>query len=244
MSEVEVNVGLELFKQLHSEGADKNTIIRRLADDVLEGDITAAVREYNKHARALGLILSAKERTIKVNELLNSWIEDEDLDLTDDDVRQSLVDRIVDEFDIMRPTASQHVREYAVEAGIELPTINRTPFADILKFITEQRDEGIERKDTCKAMSEKFGITEDSADSAYSRAMKELGLSASRGAKCDIGVLVAAVREARAEFPGDKASAVAKVAEVTGYSIATTKQWFNMIPFAEAWTAAVAAESN
>lgn len=229
----ESNPTLDLFKRLHDEGADKNAIIRALADELLKGDITAAVREYNKNARTLGLVLSAKDRAIKANELLASWVEDEDLDLSDDDVRQQLTDRIVEEFDIMRPTASQHVRDFATASGVELPTINRTPFADVLAFITAQRDEGVERKATCKAIAEKFGITEDSADSAYSRALKELGLTASRGVRCDISVLVAAIRENENVQP--KAQAIQNVSDATGYSIATTKQWFSMIPFAKAW---------
>lgn len=222
MSEVNLQ---EIFDATISQG--KNATIMALANAGL--DVTVAVREYNKLAREAGLILSAKERAEKVIERLDT----DKPDLTHTDTRGEYAELFADEFDISQATAMQHIRDYCELRGIELPTLQRTPFKEVIAFIQSARDNGEERAETVKRIAETFGMAENSAASAYSNAMRELGLSTGRaGPKVDIATLVAAIREVKG-LP--KVEGIKTVCEQTGYSEATMKQTFSFIPFAEEW---------
>lgn len=225
---IETNLN-DLFVSALDENLNKNDTILLLVN---KGnlDVTSAVRMYTKLAREHGVLLSAKDRTIKINEFLSETDED----LADADVRSALAEQLADEYEISSATAHQHIRDFCENNGVELPTIQRTPFTDIVAFVQDDREAGVERAETIKKLSEQFNLGINSAASAYSRVMKELGLSSARGgAKCEVAVLVAAIRANRSK---PKAEAVKAVIAATGYSEATTKAFFNQIPFAEEWS--------
>lgn len=217
----------EIFEAALEEDLSKNEIIERLYK---EGniDITLAVREYTKLAREAGIVLTSKERREKINETLEGYVDS----LADSEVRSSLAEQFSSEYDIAIPTAAQHIRDFCEEKGIELPTVQRTPFKDIIAFVQKARDEGEERADTVKRMAEQFNFTENSAASAYSKVLKELGLSQTSAVKVSLKELVHVIR---ANLNKPKADAIKIVSEATGYSETTTKQFFSQIPFAKEW---------
>jgi hypothetical protein len=205
----------------------KNGTILALANAGL--DVTVAVREYNKMAREAGLILGAKERAERVIARLDA----DQPDLVVADTRAEYAEQFADEFDISPATAMQHIRDYCELRNIVLPTLQRTPFKEVIAFIQTARDNGEERAETVKRIAETFGMAENSAASAYSNALRELGLTTGRaGPKVGVADLVMAIRSVK-DLP--KAEAIKSVCDATGYSEATMKQTFSFIPFAEEW---------
>lgn len=193
-------------------------------------NIMQAVREYNKLAKDAGLILGAKERTEKVNEILNSF--DEAM-LQDNESRKEIIERIADEFDVSTVTAYQHVKKYCEENDIELPTVQRTSLEDMVAFVKDKLDEKMERSEVVKALQDEMGYTANSAASAFSRATRELGLSTGRaGPKADISDVVAFMRENRA-LP--RKAAVAKMVEELGYAESTANAFYTYQSMAEEW---------
>ena len=216
----------EIFTTASDEGKDKNGIIMAL---VTEGglDVTVAVREYTKLAREAGLVLSPKERTDKINAQLDDW----DGEWTDSTARKDLAESLADEYEISPATAMAHIKKYAEEHDIELPTVQRTSAEDMVAFVSECHEDGDDRATIVEKLQDEFGYTANSAASAYSRATRELGIATGRsGPKADISAVVTFIRE-NANLP--KKDAVAKMVEELGYAESTAATFFTYLNFAK-----------
>ena len=216
----------EIFKQAVDQGKNKNEIILLLMAEH-GGDITLAFREYGKLARENGLIMAPKARSEKVNEILATWAGD----WSDSEQRADIAQKIADQFDISVATATQHLRDYAEKNNIEVPVNQRTSLEDLVKFVQADIAAGIERSITTEKLANEFGYTPNSAASAYSRVLAELGQTSARQ-RMPVAELVAIVKK----YIGlDKKEAAAKIAEESGYSEATSAQFLTYVPFAEEW---------
>lgn len=232
MSE-DTNVVETIFQELVAEGKDKNAIIMELA--VRCGiDVTTSVREYQRLAKTHGLILSSKDRALQIDLLLA------DVDVTDAAIRRQMVETISDKFDVSEATAMQHVRSYAEANAIELPSSARTPLADLIAFVKARLDEGKTRADTTTDLVTEFGYSENSANSAYSRVLKELGLTTGRsGVTYPLDQLVALIR-ANETLP--KKALLAKICEEAGYAESTANSFLIYLNFAREYAKQVVAE--
>jgi transposase len=213
-----------IFTEAREAGLDKNKTIMKM---VMEGDIdvTSAVREYQRLARETGLILGAKERTIQVDTMLD------ECDLTDANVRREMIIRIADKFDVSEATAAAHIRTYAEKKDIELPQAQRTSLEDMVQFVKEKLDEGMERSKVVEELQNEMGYTANSAASAYSRATRELGISTGRaGATVPIDVLVNVVR---ANKNAGRKQLTKVIHEQCGYAEATSGAFVTYLNFAQ-----------
>ena len=219
-----------IFDNCVEQGMDKNATIMALAQ---EGglDITKAVREYNSLARDAGLIMSTKERNEKINEFL-SEVDPEDIQEAES--RKELVNQIADDYDLSTASAAQHIKKFAEANEIELPTVQRTSLEDMVQFVKEQLDAGLERADVVAALQEEMGYTANSAASAYSRATRELGLSSGgSGAKAPIDEVVKFIRD-NLELP--RKQAVIKMCEEFGYAESTANSFYIYLNFAQEYS--------
>jgi len=216
----------ELFQAALEADLDKNATIMKLAT---EGgvDITQAVREYQKLARGAGITLGAKERTKKVDEML------EDADLTDSDVRKEMLTLIADTFDVSEATAGAHIRKYAEEAGVELPSQNRNSLVDMVKFVSELIGADKSRTEVVEALQNEMGYTANSAAAAYSRATRELGISTGRvGNSVPLSELVSYIRE---NITMQRKDLVQAMHNDLGYAESTANAFLTYVNFAKEW---------
>jgi hypothetical protein len=214
----------EVFDRLVAENQDKNAIIMTLANEC-GIDVTSAVREYQRMAKAGGLILNNKDRTLQIDLMLA------DVDITDPNVRRSMVETISDKFDIGEATAMQHIRTYAEANSVELPSSTRTPFVDLVAFVKERIDQEKPRAEIVTDMIAEFGYSENSAASAYSRVLKELGLSTGRaGNTFPLADLVTLIR-ANEHLP--KKTLITKICEEAGYAESTANSFLIYLNFAK-----------
>jgi transposase len=223
-----------IFNEARDEhNGDKDQIILAL---VQKGGITVtqAVREYQKLAKDAGIILGAKERTEKVNEMLA------DEDLADAEVRKELIQKIQEDFDVSAATAGAHIRKYAEDTGIELPSQQRHSLEDMVKFVEELHSAGKSRSDIVDALQEEMGYTANSAASAYSRATRELGISTGRvGATVPLEETVAFLR---ANQSMSRKALAEKMSEELGYAESTAGSFITYINMAKQWAAQELAE--
>lgn len=215
-----------VFNAAVEEGLDKNAIILKL---ITEGgmDVTTAVREYQKMAKASGIVLSTKERVAKVADMLDG------IDITDPKARSEMMTRIADEFDVSEATAAADIRRYAESNGIDLPTAHRNSLEDMVAFVKELLDAGKERGEVVEALQNEMGYSANSAASSYSRALKELGMSSSRsGTTVPLPELVSYIRE-RQTMPRKELSQA--IAKDLGYSEVTAYAFLTYLNFAREW---------
>lgn len=215
-----------LFNDCQSRDLDKNSTIMELAT---RGglDVTQAVREYQKFAKNAGIVLGTKERTEKVNAMLA------DADLTNADVRKEMLTHIADTFDVSEATAGAHIRKYAEEAGIELPSQNRNSLEDMVKFVEELISADKSRAEVVEALQNEMGYTANSAASAYSRATRELGISTGRvGTSVPLSELVTYVRENQTMARKDLVQAMHND---LGYAESTANSFLTYVNFAKEW---------
>jgi hypothetical protein len=219
-----------LFQELYAQGKDKNAIIIAIAN-LLANNVTAAVREYTRIVREQGLVMAPKERAEKL-EVAFAMLE---IDWQDSDTRAALALTVADEYDISVPTATQHIRDYCEAHGIEIPSVQRTSFDDLKAFVLKDRDAGAERAETIKKLVSEFGYTDNSAASAYSRVLREAGVTTARASsKVDLSTLVTLMRK---NLSKGKKTAINIVAAETGYSKITMAAFFNYVPLAQEWHA-------
>jgi hypothetical protein len=213
-----------IFTAAREAGLDKNQTIMKM---VTEGgcDVTQAVRDYQKLARETGMVLGAKERSVQVDTMLD------EVDVTDPNVRRELIIRIADKFDVSEATAAAHIRTYAEAKDIELPASQRTSLEDMVAFVKEKLDEGMERAKVVEELQNEMGYTANSAASAYSRATRELGISTGRqGATVPIDQLVKVVRDNK--HVGRK-QLTKLIHEQCGYAEATSGAFVTYLNFAQ-----------
>ena len=216
----------ELFDAAVAEELDKDNTILKLAS---EGgvSITQAIRAYQSMAKEVGIILGAKERTEQVNQLLT------DVDLSEPDVRREMIQQIADEFDVSTATAGAHIRKYAEEQGIELPSQQRHSLEDMVKFVEELHSADKSRADIVDALQEEMGYTANSAASAYSRATRELGISTGRvGNTVPLDQLVSFLRE---NDGMSRKALVTKMSEELGYAESTANSFLTYVNMAKEW---------
>lgn len=217
----------ELFDASIEEGKDKNATIMTLATD--GGiDITKAVREYNRLAREAGLILSVKERNEKITEMLNEVDTD---DLADSTKRREIIEQIAEDYDLSTASATAHVKKFCETADIELPSINRNTLEDLLSFVKEGLDAGKERAEIIEGLQVEMGYTANSANSAWSRATRELGISTGNsGARVALEDTVAFIRK-NEDLP--RSEAVELMVEELGYAKSTANSFYTYLNFAK-----------
>lgn len=226
----EANSIVAIFERLLSEGKDKNQIILGL---VSEGslDVTTAVREYNSLAKRFGLVMDSKERTAKINEFLAQ--QDPNL-ITNSETRRELCEQLQIDYDLSYATAYQHIRKYCESAGIELPSATRNSFEDVLKFIKDAFEQEWDRDKIIQGLTDELGYTKNSANSAYSRATRELGLATGNaGPKAELSEVVAHIRK-HEHLP--KKEAVRKLCEDLGYAESTANSFYVYLNFAKEYS--------
>lgn len=228
----------EIFDACTEAGDDKNATIMKLATD--GGiDITAAVREYNKLAREAGLILSVSDRTEKINEMLADIDEGT---FADADARRELAETIATDYDVSMATATAHIRKFAEEQGIELPSANRNTIEDLLAYVKEAVDNGKNRNEVVEGLQSDMGYTKNSAASAWSRASRELGIATgAAGARVPLEDTVAVIREV--EHLSRK-EAVAELCDRLGYAESTANSFFTYLNFAKEYARQEADSAN
>lgn len=223
MENKEVSV---VFESCVEQGLDKNATIMALANEC-GLDITKAVREYNKFARDAGLILSVKDRTTKIEEMIAEYSAEQ---LLDNETRKALVETIVDEFDLSTASATAHVKKYCDSHNIELPSVQRNTLETMIAFVKELNDAGKDRAAIIEGLQTDLGYTANSANSAYSRATRELGISTGGGSvKVALADVVAFIRE-NLELP--KKDAVKQMVEKFGYAESTAASFYTYLNFA------------
>lgn len=223
----------EIFDNKVEAGADKDTIIMAL---VTEGSLTVtqAVREYQSLAKEAGIILGAKERTSQVNDMLTG------ADLSDAEVRKEMIQQIQDEFDVSAATAGAHIRKYAEETGIELPSQQRHSLEDMVKFVEELHSADKNRSEIVEALQDEMGYTSNSAASAYSRATRELGISTGRvGSTVPLSETVALMRANRS-LP--RKALTKMMVDELGYAESTAGAFCTYMNMAMEWSKQDAAE--
>ena len=224
-----------LFNDCVERKLDKNATIMELAT---RGglDVTQAVREYQRMAKGAGIVLGTKERTEKVNEMLA------DADLADPDVRREMLTHIADTFDVSEATAGAHIRKYAEESGIVLPSQNRNSLEDMVKFVEELIGADKKRPEIVEALQNEMGYTANSAASAYSRATRELGISTGRvGTSVPLSELVEYVR-ANQGMP--RKDLVQAMHNDLGYAESTANSFLTYVNFAKEWAKQEIAAQN
>lgn len=219
-----------IFEQCREQGLDKNATIMALAN---EGglDITKAVREYNKFARDAGLMLSVKDRQAKIEELISEYSAE---DLLDSETRKQLVEQITDEFDLSTASATAHVKKYCVEHNIDLPTVQRTTSEEMVQFVKEAFEAGKDRTAIIEGLQTDLGYTLNSANSAYSKATRELGIATGGSTvKVSLAEVVAFIRS-NLELP--KKEAVKRMCEKFGYAESTAASFYTYLNFAREYS--------
>ena len=221
------NILQNLFNDGIAAGMDKNEILMKL---VTEGglDVTSAVREYSSLAKKAGVVLSSSARQAKVNAML------EGVDITDSATRSDMVEKIADQFDVSEATATADIKKYAETNEIELPSQHRNKLEDMVQFVKDQMDEGVDRAGIVMALQSEMGYSENSAASALSRARKELGLTEgrSKGNVAPISDLVAFVRKNQ-DTPRKQLSEM--MADELGYTTVTSYAFLSYLNFAREW---------
>lgn len=156
--ENEVNLR-EIYDSAVEEGLDKNGIMTKLIED---GKLTVleAVAQFRVLAKAAGHILSREERAAKADEILSSFDYE-----SEDDVNDA-VDMLCKELDIAPSTASERVRLYCKDKGIDLGTGGsraKAPKEDVIRYIIQ--NEAVPRSDLAKGLMSEFGYKKGTADS-------------------------------------------------------------------------------
>ena len=222
----------EIFETALSSGADKNGLIMAL---VTEGnlDVTVAVREYNKLARETGLVLAPAERTAKINDELADWLANGG-DLVDSTTRKELAENLADKYEVSQATSVAHIKKYAEDNGIELPSVQRTSAEDMIAFVGTCVEEGDDRATVVEKLQDEFGYTVNSSASAYSRAARELGISTGgSGPKANISEVDSFIRGNEGMAKKD---AVKKMHEELGYAESTAGTFYTYLNFAKEYS--------
>jgi len=222
----------EVFNTALSNGADKNGLIMALVN---EGglDVTVAVREYTKLAREAGIVLSPADRTSKINADLDTHLEN-DGDIVASGARKELAENLADTYEVSTATAVAHIKKYAEDKGIELPSVQRTSAEDMVAFVNECIESEDDRATVVEKLQDEFGYTSNSAASAYSRATRELGISTGgSGPKANISEVVAFIRNNEGMAKKD---AVVKMHEELGYAESTAGTFYTYLNFAKEYS--------
>ena len=191
------------------------------------------MREYARLSREAGLIPSPKVRAEKIGGVIAAW----EGDWQDSAARAALAEGIAKTFEVQVQTAQLHIRDYAVRVGIVLPTVQRTPLETLVAFVNASRERGYSREQTIAQLKSQFGYTDNSAGSAYSRVLREQGIT-----QRNVGVNLAKMVDAVIAAEGKpRKEAVSEVAEATGYAENTVSNYFTYLPFAKALAAKLAA---
>jgi hypothetical protein len=217
----------DIFNASTEAGDDKNTTLRKMIEAGC--DVTMAIREYTKLAREVGLVLSPKERTQRINVELENWGGD----WSDATARKEIAEELADKYDIAQATAMAHLKAYAEEHDIDIPSANRATAEEMVAFVKQCYDAGDERADIVVKLQDEFGYTPNSAASAISRANRELGVSSGNRSKVDISIIVEKIR-ASEDAPRKEAST--RIAEETGLSAATVNAYFGYLAFAKEYS--------
>lgn len=211
----------DIFTQAQAENLSKNDTIMKLAEEI--GDITRAVRAYSELAREAGLILPYKDRVVKVNE----YLDDETGRISDAEERSNLAKELADKFGISDGTAQMHIRTYAHDHGIDIPTRQRNTLEFLVNFV-QKYGKDADKTEVIAGLVDQ-GYTENSAKSAYSRAMRELGWVNGRQV-VSVEDLVAFCID-NESLP--KKSLAKKLAEQFGYSDSTANSYMAYHTFAQ-----------
>ena len=222
----------EVFNTALSNGADKNGLIMALVN---EGglDVTVAVREYTKLAREAGIVLSPADRTSKINADLDTHLENGG-DIVASGARKELAENLADTYEVSTATAVAHIKKYAEDKGIELPSVQRTSAEDMVAFVNECIESEDDRATVVEKLQDEFGYTPNSAASAYSRATRELGISTGgSGPKANISEVVSFIRNNEGMAKKD---AVVKMHEELGYAESTAGTFYTYLNFAKEYS--------
>jgi len=215
----------QIFDTGVAEGLDKNDIMMKL---VSEGGLSVieAVREYNSLAKACGMIASLPKRLAYLQDNLDYGTA------SDQKAKRVFVESYAKEFDLSLSTASQDILRWAHENNIDLPQATRNSLEDLVSFVKTELDNGSDRETTVAHLQAELGYTEKSANSAYSRALRELGIASRRGPAVPVEDLVSTLREYVDDgYTG--AEIVDSLVEKFGYAKTTAQTFLTQLRFAQ-----------
>lgn len=215
----------QIFDTGVAEGLDKNDIMMRL---VSEGGLSVieAVREYNSLAKSCGMIASMSKRLDYLKDNLDYGTA------TDQKAKRAFVESYAKEFDLSLSTASHDILRWAKENNIALPQTTRNSLEDLVSFVKTELDNGSDRETTVAHLQDELGYTEKSANSAYSRALRELGIASRRGPAVSVEDLVSTLREYVADGY-TKDEIVDSLVEKFGYAKTTAQTFLTHLKFAQ-----------
>lgn len=214
----------EIFDTAVEDSLDKNETIMRLIN---EGSLSVleAVREYQALAKEAGMIASSGQRQDYLNEKLTQEI------IHSPSAKKAFVESYVNEFDISLATGNQDIKKWCDAQGIELPTISKNTLEDLKSYVQNALDNDQERVDTIQGLQDDMGYTKNSAASAYSRALRELGITPpSTRTAVDLPELVKFIRE---NIDEPKKTLAAMIQERFGYAKSSAASFLVYLKFAK-----------
>jgi len=215
----------ETFNDLRSKDASKDDILRHF----IAGGATVieAVSEYKKLAREAGLIKSVDERMEWLDEHLNEEV------FSDTSTRKSFAKGYAKQMDISVHTANADMKKWADENDIIIPGTSRHRLENLVNFVKGLLGQDMGRQEILEALQDEMNYTESSAVGAYSRALKELGITpAGAGPQVPMEQLVYLIRSH--EHLSQK-ELVAKIQETYGYKQSTARTFLTYVKFAKEW---------
>lgn len=173
-------------------------------------------------------VVDNEEKVEKTDDLLatfESWIAE---GVSEDDI----IVKLHEEHDMSFPAAVNRFRKLKSQAGLTSPRGNKSE--EVLAYIKEQHEAGIERSDIIASMVEKFGYTPKSAASTFSVQGKKLGITGegTAGAKVPLEDVVKFLRD---NDGMDKQDLLAKMQDELGYAESTCNAFYIYIPMAKEW---------
>jgi len=215
----------EIFNDLRSKNATKDDILRHF----IAGGATVveAVSEYKKLAREAGLIKTVDERMEWLDEHLDDGV------FSDTSTRKSFAEGYAKQMDISIHTANADMKKWADERGIAVPGMSRHSLENLVNFVKDLLDQGMGRQEILEALQDDMSYTASSAVGAYSRALKELGITPpGAGPQVPTEQLVYLIRSH--EHLTQK-ELVAKIQETYGYKQSTARTFLTYVKFAKEW---------
>jgi len=165
------------------------------------------------------------EKTDELLETFEDWIAE---GVSEDDI----IVKLHEDHGLTFPQAVNRFRKLKSQAGLTSPRGNKAE--EVVAFIKDKHEGGMERSDIIAAMVEKFGYTPKSAASTFSVQGKKLGLTGegTAGAKVPLEDVVKFLRE---NDGMDKAELLSKMQENLGYAASTCNAFYVYIPMAKEW---------
>lgn len=215
-----------IFDKAVQENLDKDATLMKMVQ--AGASITEAVTEYTRLAKEAGIIKTFEQRMEWLEEHLNEDV------VVDPTARKAFTEGYAKQLDISVATAQSDIRNWAVREGVTIVSASRHSLEELVKFVDRMLKEDASRQEILNALQDQMNYTESSAVGAYSRALKELGITpAGSGPKVPIDQLVYLIRSHEHLGPKDL---VKKIMDTYGYEKSTASSFLSYLKFAKEHT--------